>query len=221
MISWTNYRRWWRGSGNIIIGLNFRGFLLECDEQICFGIEERLLHNQSSWWTPRLPFSSFSMQVKMWFTRWFSSSLWLVAGIGTFVMWNVNADTMAANWLKAQKFIEPLGNLLLAKNENEKLRTNLHRRFGPINQFAIHSSPYRVLQSSRAFKANLTMSTNTGRTTHSSLGLWCCNLVIDDAVWLLWASVDGMIWICFRSLFMLLLLLRPLLDVSVCLRHKS
>ena len=28
---------------------------------------------------------------------------------------------------------------------------------------------YRVLQSSRAFKANFTISTNTGRTTHSNL----------------------------------------------------
>lgn len=28
---------------------------------------------------------------------------------------------------------------------------------------------YRVLQSSRAFKANFTISTNTGKTTHSNL----------------------------------------------------
>lgn len=158
----------------------------------------------------------------MWFTRWFSSSLWLaVAGIGTFAMWNVNADTMAANWWKAQKFIEPLGNLLL--DERRELETNLHRSEFNKSIYDPFMATHRVLQSSRAFKANLTMSTNTGNTTHSSFGLWCCNLVIDGVFWLLWVGVVAVapserIWICFRSLIELLL--SPLLAVSVCLLHK-
>lgn len=83
---------------------------------------------------------------------------------------------------------------------------------------------YLVLQSSLALNANLTISTNTGRTTHSSFGFWFCNLVIDDdVVGVRWVGVSvefgEMIWICFRSFFMQLLL-RPLLDVSVCLLHK-
>lgn len=81
----------------------------------------------------QLPFSFFSGHVKMWLTRWSNSSLRHVTVNGTFVMWSVNADTMAANSLKAQKFIEPLGNLLLSGEW--KIGNKLTWKSDSINQF--------------------------------------------------------------------------------------
>lgn len=46
---------------------------------------------------------------------------------GTVDMWKVNADTIAANSLKAQKFIEPLGKLCYhASEKRENWEINLH-----------------------------------------------------------------------------------------------
>lgn len=132
-------------------------------------------------------------------------------------MWIVNADTIAANSLKAEKFIDPFGNLLLSVQ-----RWKIERRFtwtlAPINQ--LDSFSHRVLQSSRDFKASLTMSTKTGRTTHSILGLCCKALLIDgsNVLWALgWNELGVTIWTCFCFL---VLIWMPLLDVSVCLLHK-
>lgn len=75
-----------------------------------------------------------------------------------------------------------------------------------------------VLQSSLAFKAKFTISTNTGKTTHSDFGLCrCWTLLIDDSGGSLWVGggdeLGVMIWIRFC-------LLVPWHDFSVCLLHK-
>lgn len=96
-----------------------------------------------------------------------------------------------------------------------------------------HYWPYRVLQSSRAFIANLTMSSNTGSTTHSNLFVvptfdWLfmidCSVLVLGVVVFERFRVEGgdelgvMIWMRFCFLFKLLK--PPLDDFSVCLFHK-
>lgn len=90
-------------------------------------------------------------------------------------------------------------------------------KFDSINQFTLHSSTCLVLQSSRAFKAKFTISTKTGRTTHSDFGRCRWTLLIDDSGGSRWVGCGDelgvMIWIRFC-------LLDPWQDFSVCLLHK-
>lgn len=104
-----------------------------------------------------------------------------------------------------------------------------------LNNNIIMIATYRVLQSSLAFKANFTISTNTGRTTHSNLFPPFITFIVDDDEddgWVLMMDDDSVnsfagccgggdelgviIWIRFAFLPTLWLTF----DFSVCLLHK-
>lgn len=98
---------------------------------------------------------------------------------------------------------------------------HLNHKFGSVICYCNRS--YRMQQSSRAFKANLTISMKTGSTTHSSFDGWFFMIeddgVDDSIVSRLWWMVVGdelgvTIWI----LFCLFSTIR--FDFSVCLFHK-